>query len=139
MSTPIANFMVGEWAFVKDHSMSEIPMRITPEHYVMPLCEFREIPLNPQTLLKSGFASFAEDCYSLEIVAGDGYTSITLCDLYDGVWDINAITANKLNGEVITVIENNVFLKVNHLQRIAKQLGLNMEIEYVEDWKRVKA
>jgi len=132
MSTPIANFMVGEWAFVKDHPMAETAMRIKPEHFVRSLCEFREIPLNPQTLLKSGFASLVEDCYSLEIVAGDGYTTITLCDQHDGVWDITALTANKSNEEVITVIENNVFLKVNHLQRIAKQLGLNMEIEYAE-------
>lgn len=122
--------MVGEWAFVKEHPMTETPMRIKPEHFVRSLCEFREIPLNPETLLKNGFVSFAKDCYSLEIVAGDGYTSITLCDLYDGVWDINAITSNKLSGEVITVIENNVFLKVNHLQRIVKQLGLSKEIEY---------
>lgn len=131
--------MVGEWAFVKDPPMAEMPMRITPEHYVRPLCEFREIPINPQTLLKSGFVSLVDDCYSLEIVAGDGYTTITLCDQHDGVWDITAISSNKLNGEIITVIENNVFLKVSHLQRIVKQLGLNMEIEYVEDWKRVKA
>ena len=132
MSTPIANFMVGEWAFVKDHPMAETAMRIKPEHFVRSLCEFREIPLNPATLLKSGFVSHVKDCYSLEIVAGDGYTAITLCDQHDGVWDITAISSNKLNGEIITVIENNVFLKVSHLQRIVKQLGLNMEIEYAE-------
>lgn len=132
MSTPIANFMVGEWAFVKEYPMAEAAMRIKPEHFVRSLCEFREIPLNPATLLKSGFVSLVDDCYSLEIVTGDGYTTITLCDQHDGVWDITALTANKSNEEVITVIENNVFLKVNRLQRIFKELGLNLKIEYTE-------
>ena len=125
--------MVGEWAFVKEHPMMETPMRIKPEHFLRSLCEFREIPLNPATLLKSGFVSHVEDYYIFEITAGNGYTTIMLHDHLDGIWDINAVTADRFNEEKKFVSEFGVFLKVNRLQRIVKELDLNLEIEYEKD------
>ena len=130
MSTPITNFMVGDWAYVKDHPMAETPMHIKPEHFVRSLCEFREIPLNVNTLIKSGFKETETDTYIYEVVAGDGHTTIKLYNRLDGIWDIEAETLGKFTEIKKSIVEYGVFLKVNQLQRIFRELEHNDIIEY---------
>lgn len=133
MPTPVTNFMVGEWAFVKDHPMAEMAMRIKPEYFLRSLCEFREIPLNHATLLNSGFVYNGDYTYVYEIVAGNGHTRVTLVDRLNGQWDIEAETLDKFSEMKKSICEYNVFLKVNQLQRIFKELELIKEIEYEKD------